>query len=460
LPLPDRRIDVLNTDIAPHRSLSQHYSFAGVGGSCWSRAIADRYQLSLSAELSDWFDSGVCETIGHGEFCEPATPEQLLAEAPECIWPGLMPPDVLPLVGNGLGDWLCGRVSEKNSIDEIIYWYHGGGDYLPYGSSLAEALLFDTLADRLPGRRQLHAVPAERELIAHQIQVSSVMIAWAIKQLPPDVLPLLDIDAPPERVAAALMEHRIATDAVRCDAVLAALDNELRVRLTAADAKALGASWDKEVARWMFDTTTIPSEVREVLNLQWSETSENPFAQDWDLVERICGEMARERSDLGWVNDCLGWSAQRRGDLDLAKHHYENAAFASVFTDQAVRFKTHFDSERIGKFSIARLIELGGSDRIDASYIDAISRADQPNWREQVTTYWLGIASLDGMNPNSKYDAIYRAGWDVGCDSMRRYRDLLDLLANAAKQAGQNARAEVVRTHAACIDDRYANRLK
>ena len=173
---PVCRIDVLNTEFAPHRPLADKQSPAG--GSRWSRAIAERYQLRLSAELDDWFDSGACEALGHGEFCEPATPDQLLGPAPECIWPGLMPPDVLPLVGNGLGDWLCGRVSAQGTIDEILYWYHGGGDYLPYGAGLAEALLFDTLADRLPGRRQLHAVPAEREASSHQLQVSGTMISW------------------------------------------------------------------------------------------------------------------------------------------------------------------------------------------------------------------------------------------------------------------------------------------
>ncbi len=441
----------MNTEFAPHRPLPDNHSFAGVGGSCWSRAIADRYQLSLSTELVDWFDSGVCETLGQGEFCEPATPEVLLAEAPECIWPGLMPPDFLPLIGNGLGDWLCGRVSEHDSIDEIVYWYHGGGDYLPHGSNLAEALLFDTVADRLPGRRQLHAVPAERKFSEHPIQVSSLMIAWALRQLPRDVASVLDIDAPPARVAAALLDHKIAIDAVRCDAVLAALDNPVRFRLTATDAAAWGVSWDKEVAKWMFDTATMPSHVRNSLRQQWHETDEHPFAQDWQLVEKICNELAMERHDLGWVHDCLGWSAQRRGELETAKTHYETAALTSVFTDQTIRFRTHFDSDQFAKFSIARLVELGGTNRIDPQYIAALSHTDQSKWRERVTAYWLGKACEQGVSSGDRYDAIYRAGWDVGCDSMRCYRELLEMLANSAQDAGQFARAEVARTHAACL---------
>lgn len=455
--VPVCRIDVLSTEFAPHRSLTDHHPIAG--DTRWSRAVAERYHLKLSVELIDWFDSGVCESYGHGEFCEPATPDQLLVDAPECIWPGLMPPDVLPLVGNGLGDWLCGRVSAEGTIGEILYWYHGGGDYLPYGSGLAEALLFDTLADRLPGRRQLHAVPAEHERREHQIRVSGAMISWALRQLPDDVAQVLDIDAPPSRVAAAMMRQRIAIDAVRCDAVLAALDNDLRVRLTSSDAGALGVAWDKEAAKWMFDTATIPSDVKAKLSERWGLSDGQAFAQDWEAVARICSEMAAERNDLGWVHDCLGWSAQRRGDVQAAVGHYENAALTSVFTDQAVRFRTHFDGERIAKFSIARLIELGATHRVDPRYVDALSHTDEPNWRERVSEYWLEQAERSGARSADRYEQVYRAGWDVGCDSMRRYRDLLEKLSEVAAEAGQTARAEIARTHAACIDDRYAGRL-
>lgn len=447
------RIPVLNTKTAPQQSLADNYSSAGT--SRWSQAISARYHLNLSSELKDWFDSGVCDSFGQSEFCEPAHPEQLLVDAPECIWPGLMPPDVLPLVGNGLGDWLCGRVSALDTIDEIVYWYHGGGDYLPYGNRLAEAIIFDTLAERLPGRRQLHAVPAERILFEHQAMVSGSLVAWALQQLPNEVAAVLDIDAPPSRVADELLRNNIAMDAVRCDAVLAALDNELRVRVKPADAIALGVTWDRDIAKWMFDTSTIPGDMRKKLTAWWGVSQKPVLTQDWETVEKVCTELSGERSDLGWVHDCLGWAAQRRGDLDLAGDHYLIAAKTSVFTDQSVRFRTHFDSERIAKFSVARLIEIGQAERLDSRYLEALCQADQPHWRERVASYWLDQLSIGGMKDEERYQAIYRAGWDVGCDSMSRYRELLNQLADAATDARQFARAEVARTHAACIDDRY-----
>ena len=443
----------MNTKTAPQSSLAENYSSAGASG--WSQAIAARYHLNLSEDLVDWFDSSVCESFGQSEFCEPAHPEELLTDAPDCIWPGFMPPDVLPLVGNGLGDWLCGRVSEHGTIDEIVYWYHGGGDHLPYGNRLAEAIVFDTLADRLPGRRQLHAVPAERAPFEHQAMISGSLVAWALRHLPAEVATVLDIAAPPSRVASELMRNNIAVDAVRCDAVLAALDNELRVRIKPSDAELLGVSWDKDIAKWMFDTSSLPPAARETLAKLWGGSGDRLFHQDWETVERVCTELASERDDLGWVHDCLGWAAQRIGEMELAANHYSIAVKTSVLSDQTVRFKTHFDSERIAKFSIARLLEIGQEHRVDARYVNALCQADRLNWREQVVNYWLDQLSVGGLTHQDRYQTIYRAGWDVGCDSIRRYRDLLDQLADAAVDAKQPARAEVARTHAACIDARY-----
>lgn len=467
---PVCRIHTLNTEIAHDRSLAANNLSVVSGSSGWSRAIAERYHLRLSDELAHWFDSGVCDGIGHGEFCEPAHPEQLIENAPDCIWPGLMPPDVLPLVSNGLGDWLCGRVSANGTISEVIYWYHGGGDYLPYGKGLAEAIIFDTLASRLPGRRQLHAVPAEREEPEHQAIISSALVEWALTQLSSEVANVMSIDAPPSLVASELSRHRIATDAVRCDAVLAALDSAMRTRLTTADAAALGVSWDKVVAKWMFDTSTIPGAHRSQVAARLVGANadsghadvdhEGLFAQDWDTVERICGEIARERSDLGWVHDCLGWAAQRRGDISTAATHYEQSAVTSVFTDQSIRFKTHFDGDRVAKFSVARLLELGQAHRLDAEYVNALTHADRPNWREQVVSYWLGQLSATLPTADQRYQLIYRAGWDVGCESMHRYHEILTMLADAATDAKQLARAEVARTHAACIEDRYLRRAR
>ncbi len=75
---------------------------------------------------------------------------------------GFMLPDTLPILGNGYGDWLCMRVNADNTAGEVVHWYHGGGDWMPWGRNPAEAIAFDRLRQRLPGRRVAHATrPAE-----------------------------------------------------------------------------------------------------------------------------------------------------------------------------------------------------------------------------------------------------------------------------------------------------------
>ncbi len=453
--IPTLNTDTLNTDFALHRLPTDSDQDVGVMRSRWSRAISDRYRLCLSAELVDWFDSGVCDRLGGSEFCEPAHPEALLDESPECIWPGLMPPDVLPLVGNGLGDWLCGKVSARGSIDEIVYWYHGGGDYLPYGKSLAEAIVFDTLADRLPGRRQLLAIPAECDPIQHNAIVSAPLVTWALRHLPQPISELMDVDAAPERIAAALLRHEIAVDAVRCDAVLAALDNPVRSRMTHDKARKLGLNWERDIAKWMFDTDLMPAEIRIELANEWRDLGERPFAQDWSEVEQHCRIIASHRNDLGWVHDCLGWVAQRSGQPSTAVQHYNQASKTSIFTDQSVRFRTHFDSEEFAKFSVARLVEMGLAHNVDPQYVRALSQTATPRWREGVVQYWLGQLESNTAAASDRYQMIFAAGWDVGCDSILRYRELIERLGDAAMDANQFGRAEVARTHAHCIDSRY-----
>ena len=75
-----------------------------------------------------------------------------------------MPCDFLPVLGNDRGDWLCVRFGNDNSANEIIHWYHGGGDWIPWGQTLAEAIVFDSVRAKLPGNRRDHAISAESTL--------------------------------------------------------------------------------------------------------------------------------------------------------------------------------------------------------------------------------------------------------------------------------------------------------
>jgi len=457
----------LNIDSQLTQTLDSPVTRSGFKSPRWSCAIADRYGLDLSPQWCEWFDDFSSQAVCEGEFCEPVHPEILLDETPDVIWPGLMPPDFLPLLGNTMGDWLCGRVGPDNTITEVVHWYHGGGDCLPFGDTMAEAIVYDALASRFPGRERGLAIPAKSPAVprAHEIAITTA-IRWALRHLPAPIADVFDEDFPVQATGDRLLDHGIAEVAVRCDLSLAALDNEIRRRMTPQLAAMLDARWDQDIVQWMFDPSHMPESSLQTLAKHWNLPLEKWKNQDWDLAAEHCRRIAARRHDLAWVHDVLGWSAQRKGDIDGAIGYYGRGAMASLFTDQSVRFRTHFDSDRVCKFSVARLINLDAADRLDDQYVSRLLVATSPadidmtGWRDRVCQYWIDQADLTagGVDIDSaarRYDLIYRAGWDVGCDSISRYGVLLGELADSAARAGQAARAELAKTHRECLRGRY-----
>lgn len=454
---------------APNILLDSSVNPVGRVSASWSSAIADRYGLKLSPDWVEWFDSLPTEGVGAGEFTEPVHPQVLLEPAPEVIWPGLMFPDLLPIIGNGMGDWLCGRVGADNTILEVVHWYHGGGDCLPHGKSLAEALLYNAVSGRFPGRARGLAIPAEppRESVG---QEGLGRLHWALSHLPSGAAAWLDPRLPAMTVAETLADCGIAEVAVRCDLILAALDNPVRRRMTPAVAASCDAHWEREVVRWMFDPDQLPAEVRQRLTAKWDLGPADWQSQDWEVAAAHAARVASVRSDLAWAHDVLGWHDQRQGRIEEAIEHYLRGAWASAFTDQSVRFRTHFDSDRVGKFAVARLIDLGAAPRLDSEYLErlrvGVAATDSlGGWRDRVSSYWLERADRVAEEADRasrgpaaaavEYDLIYRAGWDVGCDAIQHYRELLGRLAATAEAAGQTARAAVARAHQACLASRY-----
>ncbi len=448
--------------------------------------------MKLSGCWAEWFDTLACDSIGASEFSEPVHPAMLADTVPEVIWPGLMLPDLLPVLGNGMGDWLCARVGADNTISEVIHWYHGGGDCLPNGRTLPEAIVYDAVRDRFPGNSRRLAIPAEapkrQGFTAASLQPG---LRWALTHLPGWVRELLDPEAPAEVLADRLLGAGIAEVPIRCDLILAGLDNEVLRRMTPSTAAMLNVRWDQDVVRWMFDPDLMPDTIRRRLAEAWGKHPSDWVRPNWDLAAAQAAPIVAQRHDLAWPLDILGWCEQHRGRNEAAIGHYLHGAMASSFTDQAVRFRTHFDIDRVSKFSVARLLELGAADRLDPEYLRLLVQSPPADprsigWRDRVSEYWFASATSDAPGtgavatgaaatgavatgaksagaagfgePLDRYERIYRAGWDVGCDSLVRYRQLLSELAAAAETAGQTARAAVARTHHACLIARYFSR--
>ena len=433
--------------------LSETLNSPGTNAATWSDRIADRFGCTLSEDLADWFDSEVWRQLGSHEFREPVDASVLLEEAPEVIWPGLMPCDFLPVVGNSAGDWLCVRVDRAGHASEVVQWYHGGGDWLPWGRSLSEAIVFDALVQLLPSPGRRHAIPAE-QLPAAQREIRDPLLDWALGHLPSPVGRLLQEASDGDKIADTLLEHQIAEVAVRCELVQSALKETLSATLDPATAQQLGVDWS-EVVQWMFDTGRMPVETRQRLERDYGLTISKP--QNWQAARQHSQRVVELKPELAWAWDVLGYAAQRQDDSQSAIEAYQRAAECSVFTDQSVRLRTHWTAGQAAKFSASQLAECFPEVVQQSSYLQLLCLPDGQGRRAQLTRFWLERA--DQMAEQGRWAEAHRqyvaAGWDLGAEPLEIYGRVLDRVVLAANHAGQSARAEVARTHRACLSQRY-----
>ena len=284
------------------------------GKSRWASKIAARYRCELTPELVDWFDAEVWNDIGSGEYRQPIHPGELLVDAPEAIWPALMPCDLLPISGNTAGDWLCLRIDENNSPREVVQWYHGGGDWIPWGRTLAEAFVFDALSVKLPGPLRRHSVPAENPRLDSDKSTrrapSDPLLHWAAKQMPTEVANLLDGETYGSSIAQTLLTHHIAEVAVRCEAVQDALHQSTTSSLNPKLADQWDVAWE-EMVQWSFDAERIPVDRRG----QLEDYLGHPIGheQDWTSCARTLSRRVADRSRFGmavgdpWLRGGAKW---------------------------------------------------------------------------------------------------------------------------------------------------------
>lgn len=418
----------------------------------WSERFARRYQCALPHALADWLDQEFWKSGGGGEYREPANIEQLLASAPEPIWPGLMCSDFIPLIHNAAGDWLCVRVDQENNASQIVQWYHGGGDWIPWGNDLAEALVFDALIDQISPQSRRHAVPAESPRLADRSE--DPMLEWALHHLDDSVRALFHEPAEPSRIVETLLKSHVAEVAVQCELVLLALRHPSRETLRDALGSRASEVSHRQLTEWAFDLDRIPQEYRSDLE---SELGEQLTGQDWNKAASHAESAARLSPELAWPWEILGYSAERNGDIAKATATYRTAMHCSVFTDQSVRFNTHWESDHSAKFSVARLASLSPDTLGSDDYFRKLREADPASRRAKITKHWIQSASqaLTQERYRDALDAYLAAGWDIGAEPITTFAELLDSISSAAQGCGQQARAEVAATHRRCLKQRY-----
>jgi hypothetical protein len=425
------------------------------------KQLADRYNLVLDDRWTEWFASAG-ELQLPGAFRQRVSVASLLEEAPQCIWPGFMTPDILPLVGNGYGDWLCARVVADGRLGEIIHWYHGGGDWIPVGTSIEQAVLHDAVDQFRPVQPQMLRGAGEMLTIDHLDNVRAALSAgdlrqWLSRGLDADGA---DSAGPLESILQALADERYldavtgmfdsrwSTSACACDLIEATIQKAITKELCAAATARYSAN-PRALTRALFDPETfLEATERPTEQSGWQPT-------DWALIERLSREVWEQRQDLAWPIELLGWSQQRRGDRETAASSYFSGRLSSSFTNQAVRLRTHWFNQRFGKFTVAQLEELP-SERAALEGADpylALFGVEPDVLLARVTAYWLELADLqlaDGQ-PAEAYQSYFRAGWDLGAPSIREYYRILQGVIQAAVAAGWPACAAIAEVHLQCL---------
>ncbi len=299
----------------------------------WSRRIEETLSIRLDEQSRNWFDFASTSFDWCGEFDEPIKLDASFGSLVKALWPGLMMPDLVPVIGNRYGDWYCLRVDADNSIRDIVHWYHGGGDIISVGKSLAEALLYDHCKSTIPGRTTW---ADDKPAIAESRQG----MAWIAEQLACDSSELDSITqafrSGEVRQGLLMLKQRgWSISAVHRDLVSLALESPFASFSDRSLAEHLQVSWERDMQRWFFDTRTIPESKLATIQAWFLSNSSRLkpidsqllrypqavfdasvlrnsgawFAQDWQGVESYCREMMDLETDVAWPYHLAGWAA-------------------------------------------------------------------------------------------------------------------------------------------------------
>lgn len=433
-----------------------------------SESLQEHFSLELSPDWIDWFDHSLNSVRPPGAMREVVAADHLVASTPSQIWPGFMLPDTLPIIGNSYGDWLCARIDENNGFGELIYWYHGGGDWIPVGKNLSEALLHDAIDHFRPIRKQAVRGATELEKTGDAALLSRLgepqFQNWLEQSLPqlPHKNALTFLNALPGQLEdggysdaiTRMYEFRWAFEAIACDLIEDALQTPLTQIANAAFAEKHGYSWYPEYVAWMFDLGTIPEEV--IDDLRNSSAAAWP-TQKWEKASAIANQVLQSRNDLGWAFTISGWQHEREGNAEKAASTYFAGRFASSFADQSVRLSCHSLSERMGKFSVERLallLDKGQVPKSDDAYLHLFLDDSKQSVLARLHQYWWdqGSEHMENGNFSTAYYCFMKSGWDMGVSRLSDYSIILNALSDAALKAGWPARAAVARKHLECLD--------
>jgi len=349
-------------------------------------------RLVLSPEDQYWFQGGWQSYQGESTLYNEAFSPSEVAHGKH-IWGGLMLPDSLPLLGNGMGDCLCMRFQGDGSVLELVEWHHEGSDWTHCGYSIQEALS----ANRV------------------NFDASAVYSA-----------PLSPVVVAETNCKRALQS--------RLHEVCAATGGRNLSRLA-------GVEWAL-FRTWLFDPSLIPEDKLKALSESLEIKAGELISQNWTLAAEQAESVLKLRDDLAWPYAVVGWANERNGRISAAKDAYRAGLMklgsSSSFTSNWTRINSLLE----GKFAAERLTALAdsGLDSQAREYLDALKN-------RAVRRYWTGQAqrATERREYSRAYQDLYAAGWDQVY--FNDIGEVLSLLTDAAAKAGFNTLAELASLH-------------
>jgi tetratricopeptide (TPR) repeat protein len=351
------------------------------------KKIIERFQLQLSPADLKWFEGGWRYFDGSASEYHQALDPQEVLEHGKGIWGGMMLPDSIPLLENGMGDSLCARFSYDGTLSEIIEWHHEGAGWRHYGYSIDQAIALDLIV-----YRQSEGV--------HDSKDSSLLAA---------VSP-------------------VAMNEMDCNRALTTkLADACRQIGTRRLAELVGASHD-EFSVWFGEPAKIPAskceQLAAILRLEPNEL----IKRDWHTALSKSQSVLKLRSDLAWPYGVAGRAFEELGRIEAAAELYKagvkKLGSSSSFTEPW----SLVSKSGTGKFAADRLLTLAYADLEPAikQYLDAIAG-------KKVRDFWFagGNAAATEGDFRTAYDCYFAVGWDI-----HYYNDMAEILKAIKTSAG------------------------
>lgn len=354
----------------------------------------DRLHLRLSSHDRAWFEGGWHDFDGQESlYNEALEPAKTLEEGAR--WGGMMLPDTLPLLANGLGDYLCARFTSEGTLSEIIEWHHEGGNWKHYGYSITEAILFDRL----------------EYVASNDIDSASSMYSSA------EISPV------------AMMEMACK------QALRSPLQRACSIKGGGKLAELANVSWDL-FRTWLTDSLQMPEDKCARLAAALSMNPEEMIRQDWDTAQAEAQAVLKVRPDLAWPYAVVGRALERHGQLVPAIDVYKAGAMALGSSSSFTSTWMLTPHRETGKFVVDRLALFSEFDfeQDVREYVAAVLE-------RKTRAFWLHRAknATDRGDHAAAYQHLYAAGWDFLI--LNDIAEVLKALKTAAEGAGSPALA-------------------